>query len=561
MGLPQSTSSQFIDVVAPMSTLVQNLSPDSGLRTCDFDGSLQESAGNSMIRENKQRKFQYGQLLNRNNGTSDDVCSLRIESEDQSSPGSLSSAVDFECDESSSSVNGLQVTRSDHSSVTASSGNDLFSLLARADLHGEESVFGSQTEAVAISPKRVYSSPLSLSPLGRKVYKKIGIADSRKEAKRKTQVEYERSGDMSDRLSGILLSTDNTDLVISGKSFLDIDMMSTNFDSCTPECSDSLCQHWFLDSAPKPRLSKSRTLSGSPVRRSLVGSFEESLLSGHLSSGIIYKKIEGFQAVLNVTGGSFSPLSRKLPFSVSSVDGNACLLYYASVDLAGNSPSKQSKDIKVKRNRRDDESREAQSRLRIPVKGCIQLTFLRQKITINSSGSVSKITQANLVDGNSVSSGGIDIPHSKKPRNQSSEESSQAPQCPFDMIENSKQQQKNDWKELHSSFDRCHEFEGRSVHSSNLNGHCTVAGVLRYAIHLRFRCPSKRKNLRSKKKLKCHPLTACETNILDVDGERRFYLYNDLRIVFPQRHSDADEGKFNVEYHFPDNPKYFYISN
>ncbi|KAK9113381.1 hypothetical protein Syun_020178 [Stephania yunnanensis] len=178
-----------------MSTLVQNPSPDSGLRTCDLDGSLRGSTGNSMIRVNKQRKFQYGKFLNRNSGTpDDDVCSLRIESEDQSIAGSLSSAVDFECDKSSSSVNGSQVTPSDHSSVAASSGDDLYSLLARADFHGEESVFVSQTEAVAISPKTMYSSPLSLSPLGRKSYKRIGIADSRKEVKKKTQVEYEMSG-------------------------------------------------------------------------------------------------------------------------------------------------------------------------------------------------------------------------------------------------------------------------------------------------------------------------------------------------------------------------------
>ena len=73
---------------------------------------------------------------------------------------------------------------------------------------------------------------------------------------------------------------------------------------------------------------------------------------------------------------------------------------------------------------------------------------------------------------------------------------------------------------------------------------------------------------------------------MDLNGERRFYLYNDLRVVFPQRHSDADEGtvrtffgfysvfglylnevlvlalwQLRVEHDFPDDPKYFDISN
>lgn len=32
-------------------------------------------------------------------------------------------------------------------------------------------------------------------------------------------------------------------------------------------------------------------------------------------------------------------------------------------------------------------------------------------------------------------------------------------------------------------------------------------------------------------------------NIVDIEQERSFYLYDDMRVVFPQRHSDSDEGK------------------
>lgn len=60
---------------------------------------------------------------------------------------------------------------------------------------------------------------------------------------------------------------------------------------------------------------------------------------------------------------------------------------------------------------------------------------------------------------------------------------------------------------------------------------CSKSGVLRYALHLKFLCPLRKKASKVGQK-----------KSLD-DGERRFYLYNDLRVVFPQRHTDSDEGK------------------
>lgn len=63
---------------------------------------------------------------------------------------------------------------------------------------------------------------------------------------------------------------------------------------------------------------------------------------------------------------------------------------------------------------------------------------------------------------------------------------------------------------------------------------CSKSGVLRYALHLKFICPLRKKasKLGQKKSLDAGD-----------DGERRFYLYNELRVVFPQRHTDSDEGK------------------
>ena len=69
------------------------------------------------------------------------------------------------------------------------------------------------------------------------------------------------------------------------------------------------------------------------------------------------------------------------------------------------------------------------------------------------------------------------------------------------------------------------------------------SGALRYALHLRFLCPSSRKCLKSMQRCVSDPFSVPERSNLDIEPERRFYLYNDLRVVFPQRHSDSDEGK------------------
>eukprot|EP00268_Persea_americana_P006457 TRINITY_DN1232_c0_g2_i7.p1 TRINITY_DN1232_c0_g2~~TRINITY_DN1232_c0_g2_i7.p1 ORF type:complete len:269 (-),score=40.23 TRINITY_DN1232_c0_g2_i7:207-1013(-) len=110
-------------------------------------------------------------------------------------------------------------------------------------------------------------------------------------------------------------------------------------------------------------------------------------------------------------------------------------------------------------------------------------------------------------------------------------------------------------------MDTCQVTVRKSVRSfSKVNENNTGAGVLRYALHLRFLCPSHKKSLRSLHRCRSDPLSEPNVNSLDTEGERRFYLYNDLRVVFPQRHSDADEGKLHVEHHYPADPKYFDIS-
>lgn len=79
--------------------------------------------------------------------------------------------------------------------------------------------------------------------------------------------------------------------------------------------------------------------------------------------------------MLSVTGGDFSPKSRKLPFSVTSVDGDSYLFYYASIDLAGHLLSKKFRTQKLNRGLGNDDSQTSKGHLRIPMKGRIQLVL------------------------------------------------------------------------------------------------------------------------------------------------------------------------------------------
>lgn len=76
---------------------------------------------------------------------------------------------------------------------------------------------------------------------------------------------------------------------------------------------------------------------------------------------------------------------------------------------------------------------------------------------------------------------------------------------------------------------------------SRVNANTTAVGALRYALHLRFICPlPKRSSISARES---DPSLASQRNSIDTEEHRRFYLYDDLKVVFPQRHSDADEGK------------------
>ncbi|MCD7465673.1 hypothetical protein HAX54_001716 [Datura stramonium] len=143
-----------------------------------------------------------------------------------------------------------------------------------------------------IPGENTFSPPLSLSPLGPKSHMRLGHAERYRNSWEDHDDNYLTLKDVGrslDRsLSDILSPRKEEDRKTGSELFQDVEVFEMNFERFTPESICAMRRSKAQNSVPTNQFARfGRSLSGLSVKRSLVGSFEESLLSGRLTSSVV----------------------------------------------------------------------------------------------------------------------------------------------------------------------------------------------------------------------------------------------------------------------------------
>lgn len=155
---------------------------------------------------------------------------------------------------------------------------------AGLNFHGKITEMPFQNGGIDIVNRNAYSPPLSLSPLGPNCCRKIRDSKWHRDDWEEYDVKRSLDGNLLDGLS----SEKEDDSRMEIKSNLDVEDFPMNFEQFTIDTVNEVRGNWAQNSIQTSQRTRlGRSLSGLTVRRSLVGSFEESLFSGRLASGTV----------------------------------------------------------------------------------------------------------------------------------------------------------------------------------------------------------------------------------------------------------------------------------